>query len=708
MPQYEVKTPEGRTFRITGDSPPTEQELEQMSAQINAQVASSEGFDPNEGVGPWEAFKIGAGRGLNTLGRGLGVVPPENPAVSANYERLQGARPFSSGSGEIIGEGAPFALPSTGVGAIPSIGARMLAATGVGALEGGLIAKGRGGSFNEILDNAGLGGVISGGFEAAFPVLSRVGGKLVSQATGKPPRGALFDSAGNPTAELSGAMSKLDMSLSDLAAETVYTLKLQKAGISPEEAARFGRFQELGIPTTRGNITQDFAQQAKEERLVNTASLSASQPLRDVQLRQSEAFQTGINDMVAALGVTEETGNLVKQALSNLESGLKSDKNELYRRMAEESPHVMAMPIIPNQIAAALPDAAQLRRVSRIPGNAVDALNDLLVEFGIDRSSDAVERFTKAGGEIIPLNLGNMEEFRAALNQLSGSPNAQSSGERAMSGIIGRLKGALDEEAEAVEKSLLDANPSQSSVLEPLREARAIVSRLKTEFSPQSIVGRVTDVRPDGVTPVIEASRVYDSVLGPSQPIEYLRRTVDSLKEAGPKGQQALHGLQAETIMRALDDALKAPSRKTSGIQTIGYPQFLRSLNRLGDEKLEVLFENNPQALSRLRMFKGAAEDIIPDARATPRGSAPVILDVMNKLGRSPGIAAFVDAVKFIVNAGSDERAVRRALESRPEIKRVYTQIQNDYPSFAAGLGIPIVSVEEDGQGAIQFLQESP
>lgn len=696
MAEYEVRTPSGRTFRVTGDSPPTEQELIRLEAEISAQVSSSQGFNPNEGLGPWGAFKVAAGRGFNTIGRGLGLAGKEDPLVTAHYNRLQELSPVSSGIGEIAGEAAPFAPLGVGVGAIRGTGARILAATGLGATEGATIAAGRGQSFNEILDTAGLGGVVAGGFEAAFPVLGRIGGEVVLRATGRTPRGALFDSAGNPSTELTAALDKLGMSLNDLANETVFTLRMQKAGISPEEAARFARFQELGIPATRGNVTQDFAQQATEERLANTASLAASQPIRDIQLRQSEAFQNGITDMVNALGVTQETGGLVKEALTSLETGLKSNKNELYRRMAEESPHVMSMPIIPDQIRAALPDAAQMRRVSRIPGNTVDALNDLLVEFGIDSSSESVERFTRAGGEIIPLNLGNMEEFRAALNQLGGSPTAQSSGERAMSGIVGRLKGALDEEAEVLEQTLLAANPSQASVLEPLREARSIVARLKTEFSPQSIVGRLTDARPDGVTPVIEASRVYDSVLGPNQPIEYLERTVDALKESGAPGRAALNALQAEAVMRALDDALRAPSRKTSGIQTVGYPQFVRSLNKVGEDRLGILFSSNPQALQRLQMFRSAAEDIMPDARATPRGSAPVILDVMNRLGRSPGVAAFVDAVKFVVNAGSDERAVRRALESKPEMRRALTQIQNDYPSFAAAVGIPVLSLEEE------------
>jgi len=693
MAEFEVKGPDGRTFRLVGDSAPTERELEDMYAQLQTTNARSEGFDVNEGIGPMEAFKIGMGRGFNTVGRGLGLVEKEDPLVKASFQALEERQPAATGFGGIVGEGAPFAALGPAVGAVRGLGARALTAAGVGGIEGGVIAGGKGGSFNEILSGAGLGSVLGGGFEAVAPVLNRIGSEIVSRATGKAPRGALFDSAGNPTIELSIALQKEGMSLNDLADETVFAMQAASRGASPEEVARMGRFKELGIPATRGNITQNFGQQATEERLSNTASLVASEPIRALQLRQSEAFQQGVNDMVNAMGVTEETGAMVKKALSSVEAGLKSEKNELYRRMAEESPEIMSIPVVPTFIKQALPDSTQMRRLARIPGNTVDALNDLLVEFGIERTPQLVKSFQDSGGEIIPLTLGNMEEFRAALNQLGGSPNAQSAGERAMSGIVGRLKGALDEEAAALEKGLMDANVTNGSFLEPLREARGIVQRLKTEFSPQSVAGRLTDVKQDGVTPVIEASKVYDSIMGRSQPIEFLERTVKTLNDAGQNGQKAIAALQAETIMRALDDALKAPSRKTSGIQTVGYPQFVKALNSVGEDKLAVLFADNPRLLARVQMFKATAQDIMPDARATPKGSAPVILDVVNRLGRAPGIAPFVDGMKFIVNAGSDDRAVRKAMDSRPDVKRVLTHISNDYPALAAAMGIPVASV---------------
>jgi hypothetical protein len=647
----------------------------------------------NSGIGGAEAFAIGAGRGLTTLGRAVGMAEPEPEVVTRAYQGLQAQRPYSTGAGEIVGQAAPFIVPGVGVSAIPTTGARIGASAALGAIEGGLITKGMGGDAAEITGGAGVGGLVAGSLEAAFPVLSRFGGALVRRVTGSNPRGPLFDGSGNPTPELSESLNKLGINPADLGPDSTFALERQPAGVNTDQAARAARFQEIGIPATRGNITQDFGQQAAEERLASMAGGAAGEPVRATQLQQSEAFQSGINNLVESLGVPSDVGASLKDALSGRLQNLTGQKNRLYKEFAESARNVSSMPVFTDSIGSALPTKAELRRISRLPGNSVEALDELLVEFGVNQSPEAAEAFVKSGGEITPLSLGNFEDFRQALNQMA---DTQTPGGRATGNIVGKLKGALDEEVGRLEEALLASNPANSSMLEPLREARALVSRIKTEFSHQSISGRLIAAKPDGVTPIIEASKAYDSIMGRQQPIEYLERTLASLNEGGAGGKAAIGALQAETVLRALDKALQAPSRKTSGIQTVGYAQFVKALDSVGEDRLALLFADNSRALARLRMFQGAASDLTPDNRAVPKGSAPVILDIVNRLGRTPGIAAVVDGLKFIANAGADERAVRRAMNGRPQIKRVVGQIQNDYPSLASALGIAGINLERE------------
>jgi hypothetical protein len=656
-------------------------------AAMSQELASS--------VGPMEAFRIAMGRGFTSLGRGTGLVKPEEPVVTEAFGALQQQRPGTVMAGEIIGEAAPFVVPGVGISSIAGLAPRVLASGALGALEGGLITRGRGGTTGDTIVNTGMGATVAGGLEAVYPKLSRLGGAVVRRITGSAPKGPLFTAAGTPTPELQAALTKMGMTIDELESSAESILRNQPEGADAEQALRAARFEQTGIPATQGNITQDFAQQAQEERLSSMASAQAGEPLRQLQLQQSEAFQQGIGDLVNSLGVTGETGDLVKRALTGRLEDLKGQKNKLYKSFAEQSTNAAQMPLFTQPILDAMPPKAELRRISRLNGNNVAALDDLLVEFGVDQSQEGVERFVKSGGEITPLNIQNFEDFRQALNQLV---DTQTPGGRATSAIVGKLKGVLDDEASIVEQALMDANILDSNLIEPLREARSIVARMKTEFSAESIAGRLINSKRDGVTPIIEASKVYDAVVGRNQPIEYLERTMEQLRNSGAKGRQASAALQVETIMRAMENALKAPSRKTSGIQTLGFSQFSKALDQVGDERLALIFADNPRALAGLRQYKGVAEDLTVDARATPRGSAPVILDVINRMGRAPGIAAFVDTIKFVVNAGADERAVRRAMNARPQIRRSIQQIQNDFPALASALGIAGIVTQEEQQ----------
>lgn len=646
----------------------------------------------NEGIGGLEAFTIAAGRGLTKIGRGLGIAEPESAATTNAFKGLQEEMPITTGAGEILGEAAPFLIPGTGVGAIASTGGRIAASAGIGALEGGLISRGEGGDLGQTLSNAGFGAVIAGTLEAALPVLGRLGGKLVRKATGNSPRGPLFDAKGIPKAELTNALEKLGVSLNDFGKDSLLVLEKQAAGADIEQALRQSRFEELGVPSSKGNVSQDFAQQSEEERLISMASAEGGEPMRQFALEQSEAFQGVVSDYVDSLGVPANTGQSLKDALGGRLKNLKARKNELYRQVAENSPEIGNAPIFTDTISESLPKANELRRMSRIQGNSIDAITDLMTEFGIDRSDEALEKFAKSGGEVMPLTLNNAEEFRQALNQLRGG---QSPGERITDSIAGRVIKALDGELDELDSVLMDTNSVDASLLAPLREARSTVQRIKTEFSPQSIVGRLINTRPDGRTPIIEASRAYDAILGKNTPIEHLERTIKSLSDSGADGEKALKNLQATTVLRALDAALSSPTRKTSGIQTIGYNQFAKSLDGVGAERLDMLFANNKGALSRLRTIKAAADDITPTAKATPRGSAPIILDALNRFGRTPGLAAVVDLAKFVVNAGSDDRSVRRALDNRPEFKQAALTLQAEFPALASVLGVAVLNKED-------------
>jgi len=647
----------------------------------------------NADMSGFEKFAVGAGRGLTSVARGVGLAEPEDPSSREAFGRLADDS-MTATIGEIVGEAAPFlaAAPLMGAGlataggralipAAKGIGMKIAGASVLGATEGGVITRGRGGGANETATGAITGGVLAGTIEALLPVLGRMGRKVFTRL-GRKPKGPLLTPEGSPTAELQRALDETGTSFQDLTAEAFAAVN--KQGVDPAQAARAARMKAQAIPATAGDISQDFAQQTAEQRLISQAGAEAGEPLRQLKLEQSQAFKSRVMELVDSLGVPDEAGDSIKAALKGQKKLLQKEKNALYKEVANASPEIANTPLFTDTIADAMPDKKTVRRLSRLAPGPVDAANNLLVEFGIDKSDEAIEAFAD---EITPLSIGNFEDFRQALNQIE---RADTTG--AVKVFTSPVKIALDAEAELVDVAVKNIGGIDPSVLDTLKQARQRVRQIKTEFSPQAITGRLIDVKRDGVSPVIEASKVTRELLKPSAPIEHLERTMKTLRSAGDKGRKGIKDLQASVVLNALDDALRAPSRKTSGIETIGGNQFSKSLSKFGDDKLKELFKGNDKALSRLLNLKQTALDISATSGAVPKGSAPVILDIAKRAGNLPGLAAVRDLAQFVVNAGADDRAVRKAISSRPAMVRVVSSLEQDFPALVSALGVAAVA----------------
>jgi len=361
------------------------------------------------------------------------------------------------------------------------------------------------------------------------------------------------------------------------------------------------------------------------------------------------------------LGIPADAGATVKDALAGRKKLLKDEKNALYKKVFEASPEVKAVPLFPDDIRAAIPVKEITDDLSITAPEAVEQTKLALARFGLDTSEDALALLESRNLTPEPLTVGNFDRFRKTLNLIARTDKTG-----AAKVITGPVKEALDAEAVKAGEAIKKAGLGDDDTIETLNKAIERVTTLKTEFAPETIVGKLTAVKRDGKTPVVEASQTIRELIRPGAPIENLERTIKSLGQSGKKGKQAIGDIQASVVLNALEDALKAPSRKTSGIQTVGGNSFSNSLEKIGDDKLAVIFANSPKKLAELRGLKQTALDITPDALASPRGSAPVMLDIVNSFLNFPGVAAIRDTVNFVVKAGADERSVRRALQAKP------------------------------------------
>lgn len=654
----------------------------------------------NDELSTFEKLRVAVGRGATNIARGVGLAEPEHPAVTGAVEDLRESSkvdvsiPFKDepitvspvGIGEVFGEVLPFLPAGVGIGGIRALGWRVLASIGLGAAEGAAIVRGRGGDAGETTLAGGVGGVAAGTVEAFLPTFLRLGSR-VFRSLGRKPKGPLITSEGKPTPEFQAALDEVGASFDDLAEEAFTSVNTP--GVDPVQAARSARFTSEGIPATKGDITQDFAQQAREARLESMAAAEAGEPLRQFRLQQSQAFEGRVNELVEGLGVPPRAGESIKEALTGRKTLLRNEKNRLYKEAAEASPEVANLPLFTDSLIEALPDPRKARRLGRLAGNQMEALNDLLVEFGIDTSEEALQRFD---GEIVPLTLGNFEEFRAALNQIG---RADTTG--AANVAIQPLKEALDREAMLIDDQVKASGLADEGVLATLKEARSRVRQLHTEFSPESITGRMVNVRRDGVTPVLEASKISDKLLRPTTPIEHLERTLTSLRAAGAPGRKGIGDLQASVVLNALEAGLRAPTRKTSGTQTVSGTQFAKVLDKFGPDRLDMLFKGSPDALKTLRNLAQIGLDMTPTNAAVPKGSAPVILDAIKRIGRVPGLEDVLALGRIVIRAGGDSRAVRRALQAKPDIQATATLLTREFPTLASALGV-VALVDEEPQ----------
>lgn len=683
MPIFETTDPKtGRVLELEGDSPPTEAELEEIFSsmgeippeklpQQSEKPAPEEGGIVSRFLEPAKTFITGAIAEPIAGLAGLASAPFVGVDEAAqNVEKTREALTFQPKTKQgKIGLQAVAEFPPVKV-----------------FIEGLLKSE-------KFLGDLGfdITGPAGGAFGASIPtaILEALG--LVSLKKLRLGKADLIDSEGKPIPELQAALDEAGVPFEDLPAQAKTELQGAAAGLNIEEAARRGRFQEQGIPFTAGDISQKFKDIGTEQRLLSMVEDEASEPLRQLKLAQSEAFIKNVDEIVDSLGGTEDAGDVLKGALEGRLDLLKKEKNALYKEFAETSPEIAKLPVITKSLEEAIPDAQTVRRINRLVGRSGQALDDLLVEFGLDKNTLKVEKFIKSGGDIIPLNIGNFDDFRQGINIIERADNTD-----AIKVITGPLKRALDNEADILDESIRAAGITDESVLAPLKEAREIVRTTKTEFSPQSITGKLVNIKPDGVTPVIEASKAIGKVIDKNVPIENLQRTVDSLRKSGKSGQRAIRAMQASVVLRALDNALKASTVKTGGRQTVVPNQFVKSLNDFGAERLDILFAGNKPQLAKLKALKKTAKDITPPSATVPKGSAPIILDFVKRVSNFPVMGAIVKTLDFIVNTGSDARKVRRAIEAKPGFKKSVKFIKDDLPTLAVALGIGSINTKNE------------
>lgn len=153
MPTYRVTAPDGRVFRLTGDSPPTEQELEQIFGSAGQSNAPQDKPNPlrelpTELMHGVQKFGVGVAEVGNRLASdvkidGEPMLPYDPNAYAQQRGELEKNQSATAKAARFIGEAAPSLL-TTRLPQPAAFPLRVATEAGLGALQGEISGPGNG------------------------------------------------------------------------------------------------------------------------------------------------------------------------------------------------------------------------------------------------------------------------------------------------------------------------------------------------------------------------------------------------------------------------------------------------------------------------------------------------------------------------------------------------------------------------------------
>lgn len=339
-----------------------------------------------------ERALVGIGGGFKEVAAGLGLVDID-PTEREAFKNLTETSLAASG-GRAVGQAAPFAAGGIG-GAMLTKGAPLAAQAGVqglvGATEGNVIARGTGGTGEDILVGTALGGAIGGGAEVLGPIVNRAARSLVQKVKGKPPAGVLIDDAGKPTKELQNVLDETGQTFDEMVqsakqgTESVESVveggrsgnqKKAVEGVSESiNLDRLGAAERLGMEDVPiAVVSDDMATQELGGILSAIPGSQASVALNEM----TDQFGRRADQYVEELGGSIDRGMIDQDLLVNMQSDIsriKALEDRLYAPIDEtiglDRDVVEYLGGIKNKLSA---KARTAKSVSRLPKHEQDLL----------------------------------------------------------------------------------------------------------------------------------------------------------------------------------------------------------------------------------------------------------------------------------------------------------------------------------------------
>jgi hypothetical protein len=544
-----------------------------------------------ESINPLEAGLIGAGRGLTTIGRAVGLADKETPFEKQAFQDIEAQQPVAVTTGEILGESAPFIAPGLGIAAIPARGAQIAATAALGATETGLIARGQGADIETQSKAAGIGGIVAGSLDLALPIVGRIGGKIIRKVLGKAPTGAVVDAAGKPSQEFLEALSESGQSFDDIIKEAKD--ELTKKAVKPREAARKAFLESQGLDPTKAQVTRNAADFQSQQEAAKTSTA-----VREALEKQDAILTTRFNNKILETGGDSTSQSAaVTDFIAEKATVLDQEIGDLYRVAREVMPDAKNVRF--ENLSKKLRELSPADR--RSGGNISAIIGDMKAK-GI---------LSPKGGLIGKVNVETSEDLRKLMNELYDEKNPFGNN------LLRQLKETLDDDVfSAAGKDVFNQARKAKTNFE--RElSRAKISKFDSRKS-----NLVRDVLENKVDPDQLVDKVIFSKSWRPDDLEQLK----SYLSTDDAGIAAFNDMKAEVLQKIKDKSFIGAADE-AGMQTLSRDKLSKAINSMGAKKRNILFSKEEQKflsdmleVTRIREpVRGTALGRGPSAQAISR-----------------------------------------------------------------------------------------
>ena len=678
-----------------------------------------------ESMDPFTAFRIGAGSGFYSLARGVGLTDQPEGVVKESIDALEN-RHGAAQVGKLIAQAAPFLIPGGAAGNIASTPLRIAAMGATGAAEGGIVAKGEGGTTEDVVAGTSLGLLFGAGGEVLLPYLNRLGRRAIKNVRGESATIDPFTPDGKPTEEFIKSLDDAGISYGEFieAAKQegipeVSKSAAEKAGLNwsqlnddlkerinrqirdaieigsdlpPEALARKAVYESQGITPTRAIITRNFEDTLNEQNLLG---MPEGQQVRDIYNRNNQQIRENIQAMAPeGYSATDAPtfGNQFRKPIQQAEKRTQEVLNTIYgaAKIAEGGRSASAEPLVDY-----LQNNLTMLRVTDSAKPVIQYMKDMKV---LPRDIDVLDK--AAIGESISLDkikLSEVSGLRRIVNQ--AWQGAKKKGDSVAENQLNDMRQVLNGMEESAGGDLYNI----------YRKAR----RQKGEtFEDNPLVDKLlSDKKGYYGTDFIEDSEVFQKVVMSSTP-EQFGRVYRLLDDDGKKLTQAQVAKYIE------DEVFSNQSMNDVGEIVGSSAKLTRTIRKIGDSKLKIIF-GKEGADNILNLAKTVREISNPPRGTVPQGSAPrleymrrSLMSSLSRISSIPGVGMIAESFLSALENGAKSRASKKASSEALDImsktkrktqsaldKAEYLKSRNSRKTLYGGLPLPLAGTSAAADG---------